>query len=344
MGDRAKEGISINTGLLALGNVISALGDESRKVSHIPYRDSKLTRLLQDSLGGNSQTLMMACVSPADVNYTETLNTLKYANRARNIRNRVTVNQELRGGETERLKAQVIRLKEELRGNVEFLHAVNHEMDSLKSEVESLNTTIARMADELAATKYERDILRHQQQPHNSPDPRDSLIAEYAQTIEKLRIEISKLQQSKQHTVTTFVNGLPSPAQTPLGDEQDRPPLLPNTNANNNNNKKKRHSYKFGSKRSMRGRKRHSMRASTTTTTAAGGGGTPKSKALLEQAKTSLEDELAYLSSIKVKQTSNPRFFFVPLTSTEIGGFIPGLRSTRHAVRQFFPRQHQPSP
>ncbi|RIA98533.1 P-loop containing nucleoside triphosphate hydrolase protein, partial [Glomus cerebriforme] len=93
VGDRAKEGIAINGGLLALGNVISALGDESRKVTHIPYRDSKLTRLLQDSLGGNSQTLMLACVSPADSNFMETLNTLKYANRARNIKNKVSVNE-----------------------------------------------------------------------------------------------------------------------------------------------------------------------------------------------------------------------------------------------------------
>ncbi|OAD00181.1 hypothetical protein MUCCIDRAFT_119794, partial [Mucor lusitanicus CBS 277.49] len=93
-GNRAREGISINSGLLALGNVISALGDESRKSVHIPYRDSKLTRLLQDSLGGNSQTLMMACVSPSDSNFLETLSTLKYANRARNIKNKVTINQE----------------------------------------------------------------------------------------------------------------------------------------------------------------------------------------------------------------------------------------------------------
>ncbi|KAL1470996.1 hypothetical protein MTO96_023915 [Rhipicephalus appendiculatus] len=92
-GDRAKEGISINCGLLALGNVISALGDVSRKVLHVPYRDSKLTRLLQDSLGGNSRTLMIACVSPCDRDFMETLNTLKYANRAKNIKNRITVNQ-----------------------------------------------------------------------------------------------------------------------------------------------------------------------------------------------------------------------------------------------------------
>lgn len=93
-GDRAKEGIAINGGLLALGNVISALGDKSKKTSHIPYRDSKITRLLQDSLGGNSRTIMIACISPSDSDFMETLNTLKYANRARNIKNKVSRNQD----------------------------------------------------------------------------------------------------------------------------------------------------------------------------------------------------------------------------------------------------------
>jgi hypothetical protein len=73
-GVRMKEGISINVGLLTLGNVISALSDPKRKTKHIPYRDSKLTRILQDSLGGNSRTLMIACVSPAHINADETLN------------------------------------------------------------------------------------------------------------------------------------------------------------------------------------------------------------------------------------------------------------------------------
>ncbi|RKO94152.1 P-loop containing nucleoside triphosphate hydrolase protein, partial [Blyttiomyces helicus] len=93
-GDRKKEGISINQGLLALGNVISALGDETRKASHVPYRDSKLTRMLQDSLGGNSQTLFLTCVSPSDTNYGESVNTLNYANRAKNIKNRAVVNRD----------------------------------------------------------------------------------------------------------------------------------------------------------------------------------------------------------------------------------------------------------
>ena len=97
MDERIKEGISINSGLLALGNVISALGDPSRAKSHtnshVPYRDSKLTQLLQDSLGGNAHTLMIACVSPTEWNVAEMVNTLKYANRARNIKNRVVVNE-----------------------------------------------------------------------------------------------------------------------------------------------------------------------------------------------------------------------------------------------------------
>lgn len=77
------ESITINTGLLALGNVISALGDPKKKSSHIPYRDSKITRLLKDSLGGNSKTLMICCISPAARDFDETLNALKYANRVR---------------------------------------------------------------------------------------------------------------------------------------------------------------------------------------------------------------------------------------------------------------------
>eukprot|EP00668_Euglena_longa_P015698 GGOE01019828.1.p1 GENE.GGOE01019828.1~~GGOE01019828.1.p1 ORF type:complete len:1054 (-),score=372.77 GGOE01019828.1:389-3259(-) len=95
-GARLKESVTINGGLLALGNVISCLGDTQRKTptSHVPYRDSKLTRLLQDSLGGNSRTLMLACISPADSSLEETLNTLRYANRARNIRNTPVVNRD----------------------------------------------------------------------------------------------------------------------------------------------------------------------------------------------------------------------------------------------------------
>ncbi|XP_054433539.1 kinesin-like protein KIF7 [Pteronotus mesoamericanus] len=91
-GERLKESIQINSSLLALGNVISALGDPQRRGSHIPYRDSKITRILKDSLGGNAKTVMIACVSPSSSDFDETLNTLNYASRAQNICNRPTVN------------------------------------------------------------------------------------------------------------------------------------------------------------------------------------------------------------------------------------------------------------
>ncbi|KFP82198.1 Chromosome-associated kinesin KIF4, partial [Apaloderma vittatum] len=110
-GDRLKEGININRGLLCLGNVISALGDENKKSGFVPYRDSKLTRLLQDSLGGNSHTLMIACVSPADSNLEETLNTLRYADRARKIKNKPIVNLDPQAAELHNLKQQVQQLQ-----------------------------------------------------------------------------------------------------------------------------------------------------------------------------------------------------------------------------------------
>ncbi|KAJ7085691.1 kinesin [Mycena belliarum] len=118
-GERVKEGISINSGLLALGNVISALGDPARAkahMSHVPYRDSKLTRLLQDSLGGNAHTLMIACVSPAEWNVGETVNTLKYANRARNIKNNAVVTAKEDGwDDVDWLQGTVERLRRELK-------------------------------------------------------------------------------------------------------------------------------------------------------------------------------------------------------------------------------------
>eukprot|EP01035_Chromulina_nebulosa_P019789 gene19789-25730_t len=95
-GLRLKESVGINQGLLSLGKVIRALtnpnNNSSNLLQHVPYRESKLTRYLQDSLGGNSLTVMLACVSQAEENIHETLNTLQYATRARSIQNKVTAN------------------------------------------------------------------------------------------------------------------------------------------------------------------------------------------------------------------------------------------------------------
>jgi hypothetical protein len=125
-GGRLKEGIHINYGLLVLGNVISALGDVTKKGCHVPYRDSKLTRFLQDSIGGTSNTVMIACISPADVNTGETHNTLTYANRARNIKNKLPPTNLVPKGICNMLRAQVASLHQQvLRLTVERDRATN---------------------------------------------------------------------------------------------------------------------------------------------------------------------------------------------------------------------------
>ncbi|KAL7402241.1 hypothetical protein ABVT39_011821 [Epinephelus coioides] len=163
-GDRAKEGISINCGLLALGNVISALGDRSKRSSHVPYRDSKLTRLLQDSLGGNSQTVMIACISPSDQDFMETLNTLKYANRARNIKNKVMVNQDKASQQISALRTEIARLQMELmeyktgkrlmgEDGVESFSDMFHENSMLQTENSNLRVRVKAMQETIDAQR-----------------------------------------------------------------------------------------------------------------------------------------------------------------------------------------------
>ncbi|KAB2082688.1 hypothetical protein ES319_A05G213900v1 [Gossypium barbadense] len=141
-GMRFKEGVHINKGLLALGNVISALGDEKKRKEgvHVPYRDSKLTRLLQDSLGGNSRTVMIACISPADINAEETLNTLKYANRARNIQNKPVVNRDPMSNEMLKMRQQLEHLQAELcaRGGSDEVQVLKERIAWLEAANEDL--------------------------------------------------------------------------------------------------------------------------------------------------------------------------------------------------------------
>ncbi|CAH3031197.1 unnamed protein product [Pocillopora meandrina] len=114
VGERFKESVYINSGLLALGNVISALADSKKKVLHVPYRDSKVTRLLKDSLGGNSRTLMITCLSPCATDFAENLNSLKYATRARNIRNKPVVNRDPQNTRLAEMQSEIQALREEL--------------------------------------------------------------------------------------------------------------------------------------------------------------------------------------------------------------------------------------
>lgn len=136
-GQRLKEGAHINKSLVTLGSVISALAEQtsagnntsssalattpngvSKRVLYIPYRDSILTWLLKDSLGGNSKTIMIAALSPADCNYSETLSTLRYANRAKNIINKPTVNEDANVKLIRELREEINKLKSMLSGDI----------------------------------------------------------------------------------------------------------------------------------------------------------------------------------------------------------------------------------
>lgn len=170
-GARLAESISINLGLFALGNVINALCSQTPQpsgaatvVRHVPYRDSKLTRMLQDSLGGNSRTVMIACVSPADVNMEESVNTLRYAARARNIRNRPVVYHDPNAAQVAILRqqlaasrAEVASLKRQLQGR----SLTNGEGDSLSRSQGAEDSRVNRHDDEYTQSAVSRKIEKN---------------------------------------------------------------------------------------------------------------------------------------------------------------------------------------
>ncbi|KAA1469366.1 kinesin-domain-containing protein [Dentipellis sp. KUC8613] len=231
-GDRIKEGISINSGLLALGNVISALGDPARVKSHtasyVPYRDSKLTRLLQDSLGGNAHTLMIACVSPAEWNTAETVNTLKYANRARNIKNRALITEKEEGwDDVEWLQGMVTRLRKDLKAlkeggvlppsaAVSAVQARDLEGAASKKMLQSFNelkSTYEDLREKYVARNEELNRLRKEHgESHRSSTtgtiPGMSkyeeivgpVIEEYEKTISAMEAELSLNRAALRHT------------------------------------------------------------------------------------------------------------------------------------------------
>ncbi|RIB28540.1 P-loop containing nucleoside triphosphate hydrolase protein, partial [Gigaspora rosea] len=222
IGERAKEGISINSGLLALGNVISALGDptKAKHITHIPYRDSKLTRLLQDSLGGNARTLMIACVSPTESNLTESLNTLKYANRARNIKNSASVNSEEIGwNDLDHLRGLVLKLRREIK-SLKTTSLPNGLIDGniemLEEQLIELQRSYSELSQKYAKTSAELAI--HQENMDSSPinDSSDVLrlanfqkavepvIEEYEKSISNLESQLALTRAALTHTETVM--------------------------------------------------------------------------------------------------------------------------------------------
>uniref|UniRef100_A0A8C3SBC6 Kinesin family member 27 n=1 Tax=Chelydra serpentina TaxID=8475 RepID=A0A8C3SBC6_CHESE len=148
-GERFKESIQINSGLLALGNVISALGDPKRKSVHIPYRDAKITRILKDSLGGNAKTVMITCINPSSSDFDESLNSLKYANRAKNIRNKPVVNYNPQRDRIDEMELEIKLLREALQNQQVSVmsHASqgSQDMSEDRTRIRSLEEQISQL-------------------------------------------------------------------------------------------------------------------------------------------------------------------------------------------------------
>lgn len=208
-GERAKEGISINTGLLCLGNVISALGDKSKKSTHVPYRDSKLTRLLQDSLGGNSQTLMIACISPSDRDFMETLSTLSYANRAKNIKNKVVINQDsssqtiaLLKKEIQTLQLEILDLKQGKRlisdDGTEYINDLYHENSMLLSENQDLKNRIKALQKANEKLVERNTGIITDRECVNFPEVKD-LVSKYVTENEALKLKLIEMEEAFSH-------------------------------------------------------------------------------------------------------------------------------------------------
>ncbi|KAL6864628.1 kinesin-like protein [Trichoderma novae-zelandiae] len=234
-GERAKEGISINAGLAALGKVISQLSSRNSG-AHVSYRDSKLTRLLQDSLGGNAITYMIACVTPPEFHLSETLNTVQYAQRARAIQSKPRIQQYEEGDKSaiiERLKAEVAFLREQIRsanGQVDLRprsanrssersERQNEREAELQNQLldaqENYNTLSQRHAHVIAemAKAQESESQHHRQldelQGENATD-RLNRSNSFAKAVEQVVLEYEKtiqtLEQSLSSTRTTLSN------------------------------------------------------------------------------------------------------------------------------------------
>ncbi|XP_044302475.1 kinesin-like protein KIF27 isoform X5 [Varanus komodoensis] len=165
-GERFKESIQINSGLLALGNVISALGDPRRKSAHIPYRDAKITRILKDSLGGNAKTVMITCISPSSSDFDESLNSIKYANRAKNIRNKPIVNYNPDWDRMDEMELEIKLLREALQNQQQALATDAEVFNEKELEIKLLQDQIQKLIKEnqeyLESLKETQDTNRLQ--------------------------------------------------------------------------------------------------------------------------------------------------------------------------------------
>ncbi|XP_066567180.1 kinesin-like protein KIF27 isoform X2 [Amia ocellicauda] len=196
-GERFKESIQINSGLLALGNVISALGDPKRKSQHVPYRDAKITRILKDSLGGNAKTVMITCISPSSSDLDESLNSLKYANRARNIKNKPIVNYNPDWDRIDEMELEIRALREALQNQrASVMTRGSHlaqEMPGDQSRVRALEEQLAQLQVESyhyrACTQDAMQLLLELRETSDLPPGLQRWLTDWLKSAEQLQGE-----------------------------------------------------------------------------------------------------------------------------------------------------------
>ncbi|KAI1322087.1 kinesin-domain-containing protein [Xylariaceae sp. FL0255] len=243
-GERAREGIAINGGLAALGKVISQLSSRQTG-SHVSYRDSRLTRLLQDSLGGNAITYMIACVTPAEFHLSETLNTVQYAQRARAIQSKPRIQQVEEGDKQaiiERLKAEIAFLREQIRSSEqagsernntvqgdrsERIHVREAELQNQLLDAQENYTTLSQRHAKLIADMTKVRDGEDNETPNveellgDSATERLNRSNSFAQAVESMVLEYEKTIQSLEQSLTSTRTTL-SNTETTLLEKETR--------------------------------------------------------------------------------------------------------------------------
>lgn len=237
-GERAKEGISINAGLASLGKVISQLSSR-HPGSHVSYRDSKLTRLLQDSLGGNAITYMIACVTPAEFHLSETLNTVQYAQRARAIQSKPRIQQVSDDSDKQavidRLRAEVSFLRDQIRNaenndrrgntpqertdrqNEREIELQNHLLD-VQENYTALSQRHAKLISEITKARDHEasdtptlteaigdSAVERLKRSNSFAEAVEQVVLEYEKTIQSLETSLSKTRSSLSTTESSML-------------------------------------------------------------------------------------------------------------------------------------------
>ncbi|KAI4161320.1 MAG: hypothetical protein LQ342_004987 [Letrouitia transgressa] len=246
-GDRAKEGISINAGLASLGKVISQLSSRQAG-SHVSYRDSKLTRLLQDSLGGNAITYLIACITPAEFHLSETLNTVQYAQRARAIQSKPQIQQVSDDNDKqatiERLRAEITFLRGQIQsaGRNDRRNNFSQEKTERQTETEidlqnhlldvqesytALSQRHAKLISEITKARDEGggdtptlsqaigdSAVERLKRSNSFAEAVEQVVLEYEKTIQALELSLSRTRSSLATTESSLLERESNCAQT----------------------------------------------------------------------------------------------------------------------------------